>query len=53
MVMKTLSVEEMKDILDNNLINECTKDEKEQVFAFAFGKKFMRSKNKGMKVQYK
>ena len=50
--MKNLTNEEMISILENNKINDCTQDEKEQVFAFAFGKKFMRSKNKGSKVKY-
>ena len=39
-------------ILKNKLIDQCTKKEKEQFFKFAFGEKFMKSKNKGEKVKY-
>ena len=52
-IMTNLTTKEMEIIMDNKLIGSCTQDEKDQVFAFAFGKKFMRSNNKGVKVNYK
>ena len=50
--MKNLTQNEMKNIMDNGQIDQCTEDEKKQVFCFAFGKKFMRSKDKGTKKVY-
>ena len=40
-------------ILKNNLIDTCNEEEKRQVFNFAFGEEFMKSKDKGAKVIYK
>lgn len=39
-------------ILKNNLINTCTKEEKKQVFNFAFGEEYMQSKDKGRLKEY-
>ena len=40
-------------ILKNNLIDTCNEEEKRQVFNFAFGEEFMKSKDKGAKKIYK
>ena len=40
-------------ILKNNLINQCSEQEKKEVFNFAFGEKFMKSKDKGSRKIYK
>ena len=45
-----LSEKQIIHILENKLINECSKSEKDQVFSFAFGNDFMNSKTKGKKV---
>ena len=39
-------------ILKNNLIDTCTEEEKKQVFNFAFGDEFMKSKDKGTLKKY-
>ena len=46
------SIEE-RAILKNNLINQCSEQEKKEVFNFAFGEKFMKSKDKGSRKIYK
>ncbi len=51
--MAQLTEERMKSIIKNRLIDECTEDEKRQVFNFAFGKDYMKSKDKGAKKKYK
>ncbi len=48
-----LTEDEMKAIMHNHSIDDCTEDERAQVFEFAFGAKFMASKNKGAKVTYR
>ena len=48
-----LTEKQMIDILENKKINECTDDEKKQVFNFAFGEEFMESKDKGQLKEYK
>lgn len=50
--MINLTEDQMKNIMDKNLINQCTDDEKKQVFSFAFGTRFIRSKDKGVKKVY-
>ena len=40
-------------ILKNNLIDTCNEEEKRQVFNFAFGEEYMKSKDKGAKKIYK
>lgn len=47
-----LTEEQMIHILENNLVNDCCDDEKNQVYEFAFGSEFMESKNKGDLVTY-
>tara|TARA_Y100000401_G_scaffold8096_1_gene5481 strand:+ start:2582 stop:2728 length:147 start_codon:yes stop_codon:yes gene_type:complete len=39
-------------ILENKLIARQTKEHKKQIFAFAFGEKYMSSKDKGRKKVY-
>ena len=39
-------------ILENNLIDKCTEQEKKQVYVFAFGEEFMASDDKGSRKQY-
>ena len=39
-------------ILENNLIKNCSKSEKSQVFKYAFGEEFMDSDDKGTLKQY-
>jgi hypothetical protein len=41
---------QMIHILENNLVNDCTEDQKNQVYEFAFGIEYLRSKNKGALV---
>lgn len=45
--MAKLTEEQMIYIIKNKLISTCTKDEERQVFNFAFGEEFMKSKDKG------
>ena len=40
-------------ILENKLINTLSNSDKEKVYNFAFGKEFMKSKDKGAKKIYK
>ena len=47
-----LTQRQMIFILKNNLIDTCTKEEKKQVFNFAFGEEYMQSKNKGSLKTY-
>tara|TARA_R110002072_G_scaffold7_4_gene33 strand:- start:653 stop:1012 length:360 start_codon:yes stop_codon:yes gene_type:complete len=42
-----LSEKRMLEIIDNKQIGECSKEERDQVMAFAFGSEFMESENKG------
>ena len=52
MKSKQLTEKEIIYILENKLISKCNKEEKKQVFNYAFGEEFMKSKNKGSKVIY-
>ena len=47
-----LTEKQMITILKNNLIETCTEEEKKQVYYFAFGEEFMKSKNKGRIEEY-
>ena len=47
-----LTEKQILHILKNKLINKCNKEQKKQVFNYAFGIEFMESKNKGSKVIY-
>ena len=47
-----MSEEQMIYIIKNNLIDQCNEQEKKEVFNFAFGKKFMKSKDKGKIKKY-
>lgn len=40
-------------ILKNNLIDKCTKEQKKQVMAYAFGEEFIVSKDKGSLKEYR
>jgi len=40
-----LSEEQMIKIIDEKLIESCSKDERSQVMAFAFGEEFLEEKN--------
>lgn len=51
--MKKLTETEMIDIIKNKKIDNCTEDEKNQVFTFAFGAKYIKSKDKGTIKTYK
>ena len=51
-IMKTLSKTQMNQNMDNGTIDDCSENEKKQIFEFAFGKGYMSSKNKGSKVSY-
>ena len=44
-----LSANQMIAIMKEGRINQCTKEEKAQVFAFAFGEDYMQSEDKGSK----
>ena len=48
----TLTKKQIIHILDNNLIDTCNKEEKKQVFNFAFGEEFMESEDKGTLKEY-
>ena len=48
-----LTEKQIINILDNKLIDTCNEEEKKQVFNFAFGEEFMKSKDKGAKKIYK
>ena len=48
-----LTEEEIVVILNKNLISTCTKAQKKQVFDYAFGEKFMASKDKGKIKHYR
>tara|TARA_R110000796_G_scaffold112946_1_gene224638 strand:+ start:602 stop:754 length:153 start_codon:yes stop_codon:yes gene_type:complete len=48
----TLTEKEMIKIINNKTISNCSEKEKKQVMAFAFGKEFMVSKNKGKLKKY-
>ena len=50
--MKKLTEKQIQEIIDNKMIDYCTKDERSQVMAYAFGEDFMASKNKGKKITY-
>ena len=47
-----LTTEDMIYIMKNQLINDLDKEQREQVFEFAFGRQFMKSKSKGKLVKY-
>ena len=47
-----ISEERILYILKNKKIDECSEDEKKQVFYYAFGGEFMESNDKGVKKQY-
>ena len=47
-----LTTHEMKAIMYNRAIQHCTKDERAQVMAFAFGASYMASDEKGTKQTY-
>jgi hypothetical protein len=51
--MKTLTQKQMVAILKNKKINSCTKEQKEQVFNFAFGNEFMEKVSKGEVSKWK
>jgi hypothetical protein len=51
--MENLTQTQIENIIKNGLISKCTDYEKKQVFDFAFGKRFMKSKDKGAKKLYK
>ena len=51
--MKELTELEMMNIIKNKKIDNCTEEEKKQVFAFAFGTKYMKSNDKGKIKKYK
>lgn len=42
-----LSEKRMHEIIDNKQIYKCSKEERDQVMAFAFGSDFMESEDKG------
>ena len=48
-----LTEKQMIAIIKNGRISECTKAEKKQVMAFAFGEDYMESDDKGSKKTYK
>lgn len=48
-----LTEEQMIEILKSNKIGEQSDFHKKQIFAFAFGEKFMASNDKGAKKKYK
>lgn len=50
---KKMTQKQIINILKNNLIDTCNEEEKRQVFNFAFGEEFMKSKDKGAKKIYK
>ena len=47
-----LTEKQILNILKNKLINKCTKEEKKQVFNFAFGEEYMESNDKGKLKNY-
>ena len=47
-----LTEKQILTILENNLIKECNEQEKAQVYAYAFGKEFMASNDKGTLKEY-
>ena len=47
-----MSEEQMIYIIKHNLIDQCNEQEKRKVFNFAFGEKFMKSKDKGKIKKY-
>ena len=47
-----LTEKQILNILENNLIDKCTEQEKKQVYGFAFGEEFMASDDKGSRKQY-
>ena len=50
---KKMTQKQIINILKNNLIDTCNEEEKRQVFNFAFGEEFMKSKDKGAIKTYK
>ena len=48
-----LTEKQMIAIIKEKRISNCTKEEKDQVMAFAFGEDFIESDNKGSKRIYK
>lgn len=42
-----MTTEEILNVLENKLIHTCTKEERKEVFDFAFGEQFMQSDDKG------
>ena len=46
-----LTEKQIIDIIKNNQISKCTKDQKKQVMNFAFGDEYMNSNEKGSKKQ--
>lgn len=48
-----LTEKQMISILKNNLIETCTKEEKKQIYNFAFGEEFMQSEDKGRLKEYR
>lgn len=47
--MRKLTLKEIAYIIDNRLLNKCTKDERKQIMNFAFGEDFMNDKNPNKK----
>ena len=50
--MKKLTEKEIIEILEKGSISEQPENVKEQVYFYAFGKKFVKSKNKGALNEY-
>ena len=50
---KKMTQKQIINILKNNLIDTCNEEEKRQVFNFAFGEEFMKSKDNGAQNIYK
>ena len=47
-----LTEKQILHILKNKLISKCNKEQKKQIFNYAFGSDFMKSNNKGKKIIY-
>ena len=47
-----MTEKEMMSVLENGTIDQCTPEQRQQVFAFAFGEEYMSSEDKGQIKEY-
>tara|TARA_R110000803_G_C11799209_1_gene299159 strand:- start:14 stop:217 length:204 start_codon:yes stop_codon:yes gene_type:complete len=51
-MIMNLTIQQMRSIIKNKTIHECSNDEREQIMTFSFGGEYMASRNKGTLQTY-